>query len=237
MKEDPPLDTRCRDKFLVQSVSVPADKEVGTVAQIWQNIEQTAKSSIQEKKIRVNFLPAESSTSGAASTAAAATNGVNHEDSPPAYSSPSQSVAAVTPQKSSAAPSGPISTPSDRPSDAKTRGDIVSEAHNPATSASSSSISNNQSTLGAAAASVGSVIPTSQADLQKQLEAANAKIKQLQEQASEGLRQRRVGSDNSGDSKSSVTSSLRNAPAPGGVPVQIVAALCLLCFLIAYLFF
>jgi hypothetical protein len=226
MKEDPPPDARCRDKFLVQSVAISSAAEVGNVSQIWQNIEQTSKSSIQEKKIRVNFLPADGA-SGAAS-AAAATNGLEprqqHEDSPPAYSSPTS--AAATPARSVA--QGPVSTLGDKPADAKSRGDAVDSAHNPATSQS-------QSTPGAAAASVASVIPTSQADLQRQLDAANAQIKKLQEQATEGLRQRKITAD--GQEKSSVSTSLQNAPAPGGVPVQIVAGLCLLCFLIAYLFF
>ena len=34
MKEDPPLDAKCRDKFLVQSVAVTADKEFSNVASI-----------------------------------------------------------------------------------------------------------------------------------------------------------------------------------------------------------
>lgn len=34
MKEDPPLDQKCRDKFLVQSVLVPADKEFSNVTAI-----------------------------------------------------------------------------------------------------------------------------------------------------------------------------------------------------------
>lgn len=34
MKEDPPMDARCRDKFLVQSVAVTADKEFSNVASI-----------------------------------------------------------------------------------------------------------------------------------------------------------------------------------------------------------
>ena len=34
MKEDPPLDAKCRDKFLVQSVAVSADKEFTNVASI-----------------------------------------------------------------------------------------------------------------------------------------------------------------------------------------------------------
>jgi hypothetical protein len=34
MKEDPPLDAKCRDKFLVQSVAVTADKEFSNVPSI-----------------------------------------------------------------------------------------------------------------------------------------------------------------------------------------------------------
>jgi hypothetical protein len=34
MKEDPPLDAKCRDKFLVQSVLVTADKEFTNVASL-----------------------------------------------------------------------------------------------------------------------------------------------------------------------------------------------------------
>ncbi|KAK4575265.1 phosphatidylinositol-binding protein scs2 [Recurvomyces mirabilis] len=227
MKEDPPPDTRCRDKFLVQSVAISPENNSGNVTQIWSNIEQTAKSSIQEKKIRVSFLPEDGSAGhDNLSAAGMSTNGLSHhEDEPPAYSSPSP--LAVTPQRSA---QGPISTPADKPLDAKSRGDAISDAHNPATNPASG-----QSTLGAAAASIASVIPTSQADLQRSLDTANAQIKRLQEQASEGLRQRKITAD--GQEKSSVATSMQNAPAPGGVPVQIVAGLCLLCFLVAYLLF
>ena len=34
MREDPPLDARCRDKFLVQSVAINADQDIGNVANI-----------------------------------------------------------------------------------------------------------------------------------------------------------------------------------------------------------
>jgi hypothetical protein len=34
MKQEPPLDAKCRDKFLVQSVTITADKEFTNVAQI-----------------------------------------------------------------------------------------------------------------------------------------------------------------------------------------------------------
>lgn len=34
MKQEPPLDAKCRDKFLVQSVAVTADKEFANIASI-----------------------------------------------------------------------------------------------------------------------------------------------------------------------------------------------------------
>jgi hypothetical protein len=34
MKAEPPLDAKCRDKFLVQSVAITSDKEFTNVAQI-----------------------------------------------------------------------------------------------------------------------------------------------------------------------------------------------------------
>jgi hypothetical protein len=228
MKEDPPPDARCRDKFLVQSVTVPSDREYNTVSQIWSAVEQTAKGSIQEKKIRVNFLPAD----GSNAPAPAAVNGVgsHHEDEqPPAYSSPSP--AAVTPQKpaSSGVSSGmgAVSTPAERASDIKRE-----PVDTPHTSSAEQS-----TMLGSAAAAMSNTLGVSKEDLQRQLDAANEKIKQLQQQASEGLRQRKNVSESSEKSGSSTTTGMQQAPAPGGVPVQIVALLCLLSFLIAWFFF
>lgn len=34
MKEDPPLDARCRDKFLVQSIAIDADNEFSNIQQV-----------------------------------------------------------------------------------------------------------------------------------------------------------------------------------------------------------
>jgi hypothetical protein len=34
MKDDPPLEAKCRDKFLVQTVAITADREFSTVAEI-----------------------------------------------------------------------------------------------------------------------------------------------------------------------------------------------------------
>jgi hypothetical protein len=83
MREDPPPDARCRDKFLVQSVRIPP----GSDAPTWGQLEQNYKSQVQERKIRVHYLPADGS--------APVTNGYDdstvHEDTtammspPPSY--------------------------------------------------------------------------------------------------------------------------------------------------------
>jgi len=204
MKEDPPLDAKCRDKFLVQSVLTTSDS-ADNVANIWQNVEKTAKSSIQERKIRVNFLPAGAGT---------AVNGVasHPEEEPPAYSSP-------TPQFGSPSAHTPANTST------STRATSGSQAATPSPAEPSS-------TMGTAYAAVTNAVPTSSAELQEQLAAAKAQISNLTGQLSDPqLRQRKV--QEASDKMQAVVQQTNET----GVPVQIVAGLCLLSFLIAYLFF
>ncbi|KAI8933991.1 hypothetical protein NX059_008763 [Plenodomus lindquistii] len=223
MKEDPAPDAKCRDKFLVQSVLVTADKEFTNVGSLWAHIEQTSKSSIQEKKIRVLFLPADDSAHTPAKT-----NGVSRDSLLPSSPSPE----AVTPQRGVSEASGPVSVPSDRPADSKNLGQIQQETFNPASSTASV-----KSTVNAAAASVSNALPSS-ATVQAQLDEAKAQIARLTQQLGEssGLRQRNVASSSSAQPSASLATA--NPPAAaGGVPVHITAALCLLSFLIAYFLF
>ncbi|KAF8541382.1 PapD-like protein [Trichophaea hybrida] len=84
MKNDPPADYKCRDKFLVQSVAITADREATNVQQIWSHVEQTEKTAIRERKIRVVYLqPGEQSNGNTAGDPSFA------ESSPPPYTSPS----------------------------------------------------------------------------------------------------------------------------------------------------
>lgn len=228
MKEDPPADAKCRDKFLVQSVAVTADKEFSNVASIWSHIEQTAKSTIQERKIRVVFLPADD-----VSATPSKVNGVSHNGEPSMLPSPSPE--AVTPQRvSSATPVGSVTRPESRPTDSRHLGNAVDSAHNPATSGQ-------RSAAAAAATGLTNTIPPTSTDYKEQLEAAKATIAKLRAQMEQqGLRQRKSDAVNQ-DSKERLTKGttvlgVQQAPA-GGVPVQIVAGLCLLSFLLAYFFF
>ncbi|KAF2642427.1 VAMP-associated protein [Massarina eburnea CBS 473.64] len=204
MKEDPAPDAKCRDKFLVQSVLVTADKEFSNVASLWSNIEQTSKSSIQERKIRVLFLPADDAV-----TTTPKTNGVDRSDISP-------SPEAVTPSR------GATETPSRRPDSNQSPGEGRESTYYP-------------SSVGAAAAAVSRAVPTSSEELQAQLAEAKATISRLTQSAESGLRQRKT--ESGGNSKQpSLAVNTQQAPT-GGVPVQITAILCLVSFLLAYLFF
>ena len=209
MKEDPPLDAKCRDKFLVQSVLM-ASNDASNVAAIWQNIEKTAKSSIQERKIRVNFLPADS--------AKPAVNGVpthNQEDEPPAYSSPS-------PPFGSPATHIPATSVGSKTTTAKPLSDVKAPASGGAVSSS----------IGSAVTAVSNTVPSSSEDLTQQLADAKAQISKLTSQLVDPqVRQRKV--QEAGEKMQTVVQQSSET----GVPLQIVAGLCLLSFLIAYLFF
>ncbi|KKY17787.1 putative integral er membrane protein [Phaeomoniella chlamydospora] len=208
MKEDPPLDAKCRDKFLVQSV-LATDDAPSNVAAIWQTVEKTGKSAIQEKKIRVNFLPADSGDK---------TNGVAYnerrDDSPPAYTSPSS-------QYGSPAQGAAVAVES-KPAGAKSLGDAKASSFNPAAGVS----------IASAAAAVKDSVPTSSEELKQQLADAKAQISKLTGQLSDpGLRQRKVQQANE------KVQQVVQQSGESGVPLQIVAGLCLLSFLLAYFFF
>ncbi|KAJ4396434.1 phosphatidylinositol-binding protein scs2 [Gnomoniopsis smithogilvyi] len=181
MKQDPPADAKSRDKFLVQSVLISGDLEFSNVQTIWEAV---PKSAVQEKKIRVNFLPAAGTEpAGVAATPVKQphlTNGAEQTPPPAYYSSPDEH----RPTSSGAAPSEATSDVRDDP-------DVTA--------------------------------PISQSP--------QPEIKQ------EGLRQRKEVT--AADEKPSVPA-VANAVRPQGtegVPIQYVAILCLICFLLAYFFF
>lgn len=210
MKEDPPLDAKCRDKFLVQSVAMQSG-DVANVAAIWSDIEKTAKSSIQERKIRVNFLPAD----GGASTPNGVAAPTRHEEEPPAYSSPS-------PQFGSPAAHSAVTSAEPKGAGMRSMGDTNASS---STAAASSSI-------GSAATAISNSVPKSQEELKQQLADAKAQIAKLTSQLGDPqLRQRKV------QEASEKMQTVVQQTGETGVPVQIVAGLCLLSFLLAYFFF
>ena len=202
MKEEPPLDAKCRDKFLVQSVMMSATDDPANLATFWSTVEKTNRSSIQERKIRVNFL--------APGTSTTAINGASHHEEPPAYSSPSPQFGSPSQQQT------PDTRQAPREETPKSYAAQAAEATG----------------LSGAAAAVANAVPTSSEDLKAQLAAANDQISKLTGQLSDPqVRQRKV--QEASDKMQTVVQQTNE----GGVPLQIVAGLCLLSFLVAYLFF
>ncbi|CAO3587853.1 unnamed protein product [Absidia cylindrospora] len=58
-KEEPPLDQKCRDKFLVQTVQLVDDIKNLELAELWPYVESNAKSLIQQIKLRCNYISEE----------------------------------------------------------------------------------------------------------------------------------------------------------------------------------
>ena len=132
------------------------------------------------------------------------------------------------------APVGPYNNMDERPADNQHLGDARASAFNPATSSP-------QNRITAAASSIANAIPTSGEDFKAQLAEAKAQIVKLKEQAEEQvLRQRNSDAVNKDSRERIGTGSTGmgvQQQLAEGVPVPIVAALCLLSFLLAYFFF
>ncbi|OHW93827.1 vesicle-associated membrane protein-associated protein [Colletotrichum incanum] len=214
MKQEPPLDTKCRDKFLVQSVPITADKEFASIANI---LDQTDKSSVIERKIRVNWLAAEDQSPNASDASAVAStpnrhsvvNGDHTPDVSNVYSSPGQE----------ADGSGSPSASAARPSTSDVKDDTVSEKA--------------QSTVSAASHVVANTAQATYDELKQKLSQAEAKIASLQDTS--GLRQRVKTESEKLPSTQEAAAAVRQGV--DGVSVQVVAILCLLSFLLAYFFF
>ncbi|KAI1113021.1 putative integral ER membrane protein Scs2 [Nemania sp. NC0429] len=212
MKQEPPPGTKCRDKFLVQSVAITPEKDFANLASIWDNID---KSAVQEKKIRVVFLDPDSSPAAAAaaittpnkSTPVNGNADATPEVAPPAYSSPSNYGTEQSEPKSSIKEE---SRPEEKPKPSF-----------------------------AAPVAVTPAKPSepSREELKEQLIQAEKLIAQLK-QDDGGLRQRKTGGT-AEEKKSAKPAELAQAVRTGteGVPIQITAILCLVSFLLAYIFF
>jgi len=215
MKQEPPVDAKCRDKFLVQSVAVTPDKEFTNVGSI-QHVDDADKSAVQEKKIRVVYLAAESSSTPARNRV----NGFSHSETPePASSAYSASQRSPSPEETFTPDNrrstvGPTSSIKDEPADNKNLGEIRESAFNPAMNSTST-------------------VPMSYEELKTKLAEAQATIAEYAQEG--GLRMRKIAKGET--SNETVNAVANKVNSNQGVPLQIVAALCLVSFLLAYLLF
>jgi hypothetical protein len=147
---------------------------------------------------------------------------------------PSPSPETFTPQRHATdTPTGSVSRSETRYTDSKDHGETRASS-----TQGLASIGGVKSTVSNAAAAVTNAVPTSRSELESQLAEAKATIDSLREQvkSSSGLRQR-TKTEPTEESKSQLLTAERVQAPAGGVPVQIVAGLCLLSFLLAYFLF
>ncbi|KAJ6000753.1 hypothetical protein N7481_001162 [Penicillium waksmanii] len=228
LKDEPATDAKCKDKFLVQSVAVSPDMEHANVTSIF---ERSPKSAMVERKIRVMWLAADATlpeSKGNDSVCFAAGLPTYHAQSLPLYRSWTKSLLLTTPpveisKRLLLPPKRPSNCPpSPPPISPRSPSPSPPQPSEPATAFSN------------AKAAVASVLPSSD-ELKAQLAEANAQIQRLKDRlADQGLRQRKTG----GDAKAAPAAMQQShQQTESGVPVQMVAGLCLISFLIAYFFF
>lgn len=144
------------------------------------------------------------------------------------YGSPASYANTPATQKS-VPPVGPVSRPESKPDESNR---VLEETK-------SSTIAAGSAAAGAAtgaAAAISNSVPKDQEDLRRQLASAQAQVAQLKDQAASGLRQRKA-EVTSGEKTVGQATAQAVRDAPTGVPVALVAILCLLSFLVAYFLF
>ncbi|KAJ4133394.1 phosphatidylinositol-binding protein scs2 [Fusarium equiseti] len=218
MKQDPAPDARCRDKFLVQSTAITADKEFASVAAV---LETTDKASLIERKIRVNWLPAgpdgEAHRPISTPNKAAVANGANDTpDVSRTYSSP------VVREES----------PSNAPPPYQSPQQGSHEEERPRSMQSDMEV---KSAISQATTSIKETAELTYEELKAKLAQAEQQLVSLKDS---GLRQRNVKSDSNDDEKRPLAQTAQAVQQTvEGVPVQMAAILCLVSFLLAYFFF
>ncbi|KAJ4267613.1 phosphatidylinositol-binding protein scs2 [Fusarium torreyae] len=221
MKQDPAPDARCRDKFLVQSAPITADKEFASVANV---LETTDKTHMVERKIRVNWLPAGSDADQAANRPLATpnkqaiANGANDTpDVSRTYSSP-----AVREESPSSSAPPPYHSPK-APSIEDEKPRSVQEEPEA------------KSTFTQATTAIQETAQLTYEELKAKLTQAEQQLVALKDS---GLRQRNVKTTSNDDEKRPLAQTAQAInQTVEGVPVQMAAILCLVSFLLAYFFF
>jgi len=125
LKEDPPLNTKCKDKFLIQSTIITPEKEALPVNAIWSSPDVNDEGKVHQQKLRVTYLPAEGQTleeedENLVATASMGINNPNQYDTvrrfPGANGHPFNHLSQITP--------APSQQPEERAS-TPTQGDVV----------------------------------------------------------------------------------------------------------------
>ncbi|KAI9887575.1 MAG: phosphatidylinositol-binding protein scs2 [Watsoniomyces obsoletus] len=251
MKEDPPPDAKCRDKFLVQSIAVTADKETVNLQTLWHHMEVTARESIHEKKIRVTYIAADAPANAHLTPMREGINGtrdmtpLSHD--PPPYETPAGHSDTPTRGADNKHLSEAKTDEGSDFSPSSSGGGVngVTDHHDNHNNDNKGTIT--MSTLTSLPSTIVKALPSSPEELKSQLEEAQATIVRLTKQVENEVLTQRKTKAVVGDMRQRITegtnavgSKVQQAggnTVSAGVPVPIVAGLCLLSFLLAYLLF
>ncbi|KAG6138138.1 hypothetical protein E4U48_008445 [Claviceps purpurea] len=219
MKQDAPLDAKCRDKFLVQCAPINSDQDFASVATVLETVD---KSQLTERKIRVIWLAADGEAAPEASSSLAA------------QSTPSRASASNGASETPSAPRSFFSPSAGHTSAAASSAPYTSDDAAAENDEEAKSITNSKSTVSQATAAVSETAKLTYDELKAMLAQAEAQLLSLKDG---GLRQRNVKSTSSDEKAPRGQNTHPVEHQPEGVPVQIVAILCLISFLLAYFFF
>ncbi|KAJ1857634.1 phosphatidylinositol-binding protein scs2 [Coemansia sp. RSA 1822] len=252
MRDAIPEGFKCRDKFLVQSIQISPELESMPMTELWAMVEREAKSSISEKKLRVRYLPVESTAQPTTETSEK-TPSSGDTKSPPAQQpqrvspagralpGPSPLAKSVdngndSPGEESAEQSmyneasaktpmarQPAQYPEEKPQTASTRL-FPDSSSAPSPADTTSYVSDYQN---------GTAVVTNGQASRAELEKANATIQELRRQLSEYKAQlEKVGS-----SKTMRPAYAQTSDTIDGLSMQSVAIVALMAFLVGYFFF
>ncbi|RUS30209.1 hypothetical protein BC938DRAFT_479716 [Jimgerdemannia flammicorona] len=257
MKEDPSLDFKCKDKFLVQSVIITKDTDGWSLQELWSFAEKDGRDQIKEKKVKCQYLsplgpdedknsylavpgipsPSTSTSTSNTLTKQTSLNGLHDEFQAAAESYPDAARRNAT-RESLSEPQIFSNAPSSRPT----------------------SLINDQHDVLAAHRRSEEPVPSAAelARLRSELADARDAIKRMQgaidnnerERTNDGLRQRQKGSAAGSvdpqtsipgvgpqDAVHQVLAALKYPPPADGYPPQVVALVALIVFLVTWLFF
>ncbi|KAF8073760.1 PapD-like protein [Lyophyllum atratum] len=62
LREEPPSNAKCKDKFLIQSTLITAEKETMPLQDIWSATDGSEEAKVHQQKLKVTYLPAEGQT-------------------------------------------------------------------------------------------------------------------------------------------------------------------------------
>jgi hypothetical protein len=238
MRDEPPLDAKCKDKFLVQSAAIPDDDANLQVCQPrvsahqtngalqWADLEKN-KGQIQERKIRVQYMAAD---------------GINGADyARPAEDHVDDSLVSPPPQYTPRAASDgqpredekPREQPQPQHRQARSPGPASSEPSRNDAAASAS-----ESSPRATSSSAGSV-SISREELLERLRDADTTIARLRREVEASAARRRredaAVSEKAGPGGGSMA--VRTESGEAGVPLRVVFILCLIVFFLTWLMF